>query len=272
MRNKRYVMKNKFLSVLIGMTVLGAAGCKPESPTMFAQQPTLYFGAPNIYNTTYSSGTQFSFGTYPHRTVDTFLVPVSVLGAPSPKDREFSVLTLDSAGSNAVEGKDYQLLPPYVLPANATTVNVPVVLFRSSALDSTALNFYLRIAANGNFAAPNTSQGIYGIQVSYLQKPSTWDLYLNGVKGWAVNSPNFGTWTKTKYKLILDALYNPVADTSVAAFPANYLQPPPIYAQYLQIVKNYILTNYPGNYSGAGPTLRDPDANNALVQVGPANY
>jgi hypothetical protein len=84
-----------------------------------------------------------------------------------------------------------------------------------------------------------------------------------------------GTWTKTKYKLILEALYDKASDTTVSEFPSSRFGSPAIYIQYLQLTKNYIRTKYPGNYStpvGIGATLRDPDAGNAVIQVGPANY
>ena len=115
------------------------------------------------------------------------------------------------------------------------------------------------------------------IKTAYLQKPPTWG-EPTGFP-WAGYINNFGTWTRTKYKVILDALYDPVGDTTITEFPLGTRavnQFPPVYTQYLQIVKNYIRTNYPGNYStpiGIGATLRDPDMpNNPVIQVGPANY
>jgi hypothetical protein len=62
---------------------------------------------------------------------------------------------------------------------------------------------------------------------------------------------------------------------TVSEFPYLRSAAPAIYIQYLQLTKNYIRTKYPGNYStplGVGATLRDPDAGNAVIQVGPANY
>lgn len=264
-------MKKKFIWCgLLAAAIFGA--CRPESPAMFSQQPTLYFGTPNLYVTGATSGTQFSFATYPHKTVDTLMVPVSLLGNTSSKDRQFTIATMDTSIANATEGVDYKLLNPYMLPANATSVNIPVVLYRSPALDSTAINFFLRTVSSKDFAPSNYSQSVYNIRVNYLQKPASWDFASSGVAGWAKYQTNFGSWTKTKYLLILNALYNSVSDTTTSTFPYNYLQPPSVCTQYLQIVKNYILTNYPGNYSGTGPKLLDPDANNLPVQVGPANY
>ena len=268
-------MKNKFLLGGILIVLFVGAGCKPESPTPFSSPSSLYFGAPNVFSLNYTSGTTFSFATYPHRTVDTFMVQVTLSGNPSPKDRSFSMATLDTTAANAVEGTDYLLLPSYTFPANATSVNIPVILNRTPILDSIALNFYLKIAPNKDFSASTNSQSVYHIQVTYLQKPSTWDNLPSGVTGWAGVKTNFGTWTKTKYLLILNALYNPVTDSSVASFPYYSAagQYPPVFTQYLQMVKNYINVNYPGNNGGVGATLRDPDApNDTTIKVGPADY
>lgn len=268
-------MKNKFLLGGLLIVLLAGAGCKPESPTQFSSPASLYFGEPNVFNLNYTSGTTFSFATYPHRTVDTFMVQITLSGNPSPKDRPFSVVAMDTAAANAVEGTDYILQPSYTLPANASSVSIPVILNRTAILDSVALNFYLRVAPNKDFAASTNAQSVYNIQVTYLQKPSTWDYLPSGVTGWAGVKTNFGTWTKTKYLLILNALYNPVADSSVANFPyiSTAGQYPPVFTQYLQMVKNYINVNYPGNNGGVGPTLRDPDApNDTLIKVGPADY
>jgi hypothetical protein len=106
-----------------------------------------------------------------------------------------------------------------------------------------------------------------------LQKPATWG-EIGGIQ-WAGYGPNMGTWTKTKYKLILEALYDKTSDTTVTEFPYSRFSAPAIYIQYLQLTKNYILAKYPGNYSvpeGIGPTLRDPDANNQVIKVFPSNY
>jgi hypothetical protein len=166
------------------------------------------------------------------------------------------------------------LLSPYKVAANQFGATVPVIIYRTGKLDSTSYTFALKLVANQHFELGISAQTTVVITVSYLQKPLTWDVVGTNV-GWAVYPNNFGTWTKTKYKLVVDALYSPVADSSITSFPHDRFWTGPEYAQYRQIVRNYIITNYPGNYStplGVGPTLRDPDAGNAVIQVAPANY
>jgi len=147
------------------------------------------------------------------------------------------------------------------------------VIYRTGDMDSLSINFKFQLKANENFVSGISAKTSLKIKVGYLQKPPTWG-ELTGLQ-WAGYSLNMGTWTKTKYKVILDALYDPVSDTTVSEFPFGRSQPPAIYIQYLQLVKNYIRTNYPGNYSiprGIGATLRDPDNKDSVIQVGPSNY
>jgi len=257
----------KIISYIFSIVVvLFFAACKEDVPTMFNQTDGVYF------NTTADS-LFYSFAKYPSRTSDTIKLPVNVLGNVMGTDREISVDVVNGTGMNGVQGVHYKLLGPYKLPANSFSTVLPVVVYRTPDLDSVAINFTLKLTPNANFSAGVTTKTNLKIKIAYLQKPPTWGEI--GVSQWAGYISNFGTWTKTKYKVILDALYDPVSDTTISEFPYNRSAAPAAYLQYLQLVKNYIRNNYPGNYStplGVGPTLRDPDAANSVIQVGPANY
>ncbi|MFL5739774.1 MAG: DUF4843 domain-containing protein [Flavisolibacter sp.] len=257
-------MRKKIIFIQ-SLIVFFLAACKQEVPTLFNQPDAIYF------NTTDSL--QYTFAKYPSRTVDTMRLPVMVLGNPVNADREISLENLSGPDLGAREGVHFKLLPPYTMPANKVSTVLPVAIYRTSDLDSINASFKIQLKANKNFTSGITSKMTVKVKLGFLQKPASWG-EINGIQ-WAGYSSNLGTWTKTKYKLVLDALYDTVSDTTVSEFPFSRFGPPAIYTQYLQLVKNYIRTNYPGNYStplGIGPTLRDPDANNAVIQVGPANY
>jgi hypothetical protein len=259
---------NAFL-VICAMLVAFAA-CSPDDPLQFNSPDGAYFNAK-------SDSITYSFAKYPNRLSDTVWVPVSVLGNMSAQDREISIEAVAGAGINAEAGKHYKLLTPNKIPANSTTANIPVVVYKTGEMDSVLISLKLQLKQNSNFEIGITSKSTIKVRIVYLQKPPTWG-DPTGLP-WAGYSTNFGTWTKTKYKMILNALYDPISDTTVSEFPVGSRfagQFPVAYTQYLQIVKNYIRTTYPGNYStplGVGATLRDPDMpNNPVIQVGPANY
>jgi hypothetical protein len=260
-------------ALMAGCIALLLSSCETNQLVPFEQPASVYFGSPTVFGTAVMSK-DYSFAKYPNRTTDTIRIPVSLLGEASAKDREITVVPADSSIVNARPGIEYKLLTPYKLPANAYSTTIPVVVYRTGNMDSLTYTLILKIVANEDLQPGVNAQTQYRINIAYLQKPADWDRYANA-EGWAKYSANFGTWTRTKYKVVLEALYSPSGDTSITNFPGQRFSPPPIFAQYLQIVKNYIKTKYPGNYStplGIGPTLRDPDAGNEVIQVGPANY
>ena len=259
-------MKKGFFYIIIFAAILPFAGCKEDVPTIFAEPDGIYFSAS-------SDSLNYTFAKYPGRVTDTIKVPVTVLGKPSDKDRSISIEKVSEAGINATEGVHYKLLQPYTLPAGKVSTLLPIVVYRTGDMDSLLISFKLQLKGNENFISGISTKTALKIKVGYLQKPSTWGEY-TGFQ-WAGNSAEFGTWTKTKYKVILDALYDPVSDTTVTEFPYLKSGAPVISIQYLQLVRNYIRTNYPGNYSiprGIGATLRDPDFRDSVIQVGKANY
>lgn len=243
--------------------ILFFAGCEKD-PALFKEADGLYFAATDgsIY---------YSFAKYPKKLIDTVRIPVNVFGDAAATDRAISVENVSSADLNAVEGVHFKLPATMVMPANAYKTTIPVVVYRTPDLESIAVKFKLKINQNAAFSGSGiTNQQTVMVNLAYIQQPATWGT-MTGVY-FAGYSTNFGTWTKTKYKLILDALYDPVKGETVTEFPGNRTQPPVIYNQYVIIVRNYIRVNYPGNYGGVGAKLLDPDANNQPVQVGPANY
>lgn len=259
-------MKKQIISILLSMFVLVFVACSPEELTRFNEEDAVYFNTP-------SDSMAYTFAKYPSRTVDTIKIPVTVLGSPANTDREILIESLTGTDINAKEGVHYKLLPPYIMPANKVSTTVPVAVYRTADLDNISATMKIGLKENSSFRLGFDSKSTIKIKTGYLQKPASWGEF--GGSQWAGYSLNMGTWTKTKYKVILDALYDQATDTTVSEFPYLRVGAPAIYIQYLQLTRNYIRTNYPGNYStplGLGATLRDPDAGNAVVQVGPANY
>jgi hypothetical protein len=257
-------MKKGICYIILFAAIL--SGCKEDVPTVFAEPDGIYFSAS-------SDSVYYTFAKYPNRVSDTIKVPVTVLGKPADKERAISIEKVSEAGINATEGVHYKLLQPYTLPAGKVSTLLPIVVYKTGDLDSLLISFKLQLKGNENFISGISAKTSLKIKVGFLQKPPTWG-ELTGLQ-WAGYSTNFGTWTRTKYKVVLNALYDPVSDTTVSEFPYGRSQPPAIYIQYLQLVKNYIRTKYPGNYSyprGIGATLRDPDNKDSVIQVGPANY
>ena len=258
-------MKKLIISISALAGLFFYTACSPKKPAVFEQKTGIYFGAA-------TDSLTYSFAKFPKRLSDTLKIPVKVLGDAASTDKTFSIEAATGNGITAIEGVHYKLLNPYSMPAGQLATTIPVVIYRTPGMDTTIFSFKLQLKASDDFETGMTTKSAYLVKLAFLQRPANWGT-LSGLD-WAGHKNEFGTWTKTKYQLILNALYDPVHDTTVTEFPysSSPTQIPDIARQYLQIVKNYIRINYPVNNGGTGASLTDPDANNQLIQVGPANY
>ncbi|UKJ09275.1 DUF4843 domain-containing protein [Solitalea lacus] len=262
-------MKFRFQYILAFFSMLSITACE-EKPALFTDTDGLYFG-------TADTAISYSFAKYPKKIADTLQIPVNVLGNSAASDRPIGVevVAMSELGT-AIEGTHFKILSNPVIPANAHKSTIQVAVYRTPDLESGGVKkFAIRLRKDENFPSEGISlKQKLTVNLAYIQKPASWGEYTGTVTGyWAGFSANFGTWTPTKYKLILEALYDPQTGTTVTEFPGNRFGPPVIYSQYLATVRNYIKTKYPGNYGVAGgATLTDPDNSNLPVQVGPANY
>jgi hypothetical protein len=259
-------MKKIIVYIAIITALFPFIGCKEDVPTLFNEPDGIYFS-------TTTDSLFYSFAKYPNRLSDTVRIPVTVLGKPAGTDRNIHIVSATGADVNATEGVHYKLLSPFTLPAGKISTMIPVLVNKTTDMDSLIINFRLQLQSTDQFITGISAKTSIKVSVAFLQKPPSWGEF-TGTQ-WAGFSANFGTWTKTKYKVVLQALYDPVSDTTVSEFPYTRFAAPAVSLQYLALVRNYIRTNYPGNYSnpvGIGPTLRDPDAGNNVIVVGPANY
>lgn len=261
-------MKKIFNIILVIFTCHIFFGCE-DQPMLFNDEDALYFGTTDTL-------LAYSFAKYPKRVSDTLQIPLQVLGNATDQDRTLAFEVLPTVdGKPAVEGQHYKIPNQGIIKANNVTGSLTVIIYRTSDLEEGAtVSFILKIKPNEDFQTIGIAKNQkLRINLAYLQKPASWGEFTGAITGFfAGYNTNFGTWTPTKYKVVLDALYDEKTETTVTEFPGSRFSPPILYNQYVAIVRNYIKTNYPGNYGLAGPKLTDPDNDNLPIQVGPANY
>ncbi len=261
-------MKMKPCYLFIFLVSILFVGCE--------KKPALYSEADGIYFGTADTTVSYSFAKYPKKVSDTLFIPVQVLGKSFSSDRSIPVELIPTVGdSAAVEGIHFKILDQAIIAAGAVTGDIKILVNRTADLeDGKAVHFSLRIKKNADFPSDGIAlRQKVTINLAFIQRPSTWGEYTGAITGYfAGYRDNFGTWTPSKYKIILDALYDEETGTTVSEFPFTRYSPPVQYNQYVAIVRNYIKVHYPGNYGLPGAILLDPDYDNMPVQVGPANY
>lgn len=259
-----------FINSLITILFCAVFSSCEIGPTMYTEKDGLYFGTSDTLHS-------YSFAKYPKRVTDTLYIPVNVMGDEAVIDRPIAYEIIKESGQNsAVEGTHFKVLGQPVIPAGAITGTLPIVIYRTPDLEEegTVLNFSIRLKTDDGFPIEGIAvRQKMSFSLAYLQRPTSWGEFTGGVTGFfAGYKDNFGTWTPEKYRVIINALYDPETETTVTEFPGSRFQPSIIYRQYVAIVRNYIKANYPGNYGLPGAVLLDPDEDNKPIQVGPANY
>ena len=169
------------------------------------------------------------------KTTDTLHVidiPLEITGYPADYDRYFQIV-VDKDLSTAEEGKHFQTLDnSYLLPSDEFAVNLPLTVYSTDKLlDSVTVDIVLRVIPNSDF--PNTFSDRQSARVrlsNMLTKPAMWD----NVYG----RKYFGTWSKTKYKLILQVCE--IDELPVYNGPNRYLL-----KGYGMKMQNYFRENYP---------------------------
>lgn len=98
----------------------------------------------------YQDSMEMSFESVPgDQTSAVLRLPVKVLGEVKDYDRTYKAKV---TGGTAVEGVDYEpLQAEYVLPANAASTTLPLVLLRTEKLKQGKVNMIVELAENENF-------------------------------------------------------------------------------------------------------------------------
>ena len=95
--------------LLLGAGIMLLPSCKSNQLIPFEEADAVYFGGPVVFGKPVMESS-YSFAKYPNKTVDTFWLPVSLVGFPAGQDREIVITPVDSSIVNATNGKEYKLL------------------------------------------------------------------------------------------------------------------------------------------------------------------
>ena len=141
----------------------------------------------------------YSFAYYPEEMqqgVVTF--QVTAIGFLSDKPRTVLIEQTNSADADAAKpGVHYQMAKEFVIPANATGVEVPVTLLRDESLETAEYVLDLSIVPSDDFQLGNSKRLSKSIVVTdILIKPDEWQ---------GLSRAYLGHWGREKQKLMIEA-------------------------------------------------------------------
>lgn len=246
--------KKYFISLLLSIAVVLAA-CDKERPTLYENDPAIYFDNILPGNRTipiYIDSVTVSFFDI---VGDEYTTNVKVLTQGMldfENDRYFTVRQKSAAPDEkrfeaAIPGVDYVALDdPSVsselyIPAGERFGNIPITLKRSEHVIAKQVELTLELVANDEFRLGMQDKLFFKVKYSAQpEQPSNWTAYWKGV---------FGDWGPEKHKFIIQTL---------GPMEWNYVSTPAIVvSNYWKGVMRTALQEY--NLAHPDDNLREPE-------------
>ncbi|SMC88104.1 DUF4843 domain-containing protein [Pedobacter nyackensis] len=185
----------KLYALILSLTVLLGA-CTEKDILGYENDPRLFFQIPGSGSIALRDSIIYSFPAYPNiGDHDTLWFKANIMGNASPQDREIGI-KINAKSTTAVEGVNFKF-ESKVLPANAFSVRIPIVIYKAGLKDK-SVRLEIEVAENQNFKVgfERYRKAVFIWGDKFL-KPDIWDKsnYLNA----------FGTFTETRYAFILKA-------------------------------------------------------------------
>ncbi|HBB07780.1 MAG TPA: hypothetical protein DCZ73_08475 [Bacteroides sp.] len=214
------VMKKLYKSLFVLCMAFPFVSCEKDLPVYDYEECGLMFEYQYARDSTYSYS--FAFGPS-DVTVDTVELDVALLGNVVDYDRVISLRQIPTGNNDAQAGVHYvpfddpSLVSKYVLPANATSAVIPVVLLRDASLQEADHMLKVTFQSNDDFSFVSKEQSYRNIVIAdQLIKPNNWDSYCRHF---------FGTYGKVKHQFMIDETGfrwdNEYVDTDILGYLSN---------------------------------------------------
>lgn len=196
--------------------ILLLASCNEQTIETFESEASLYFyqGTSNSKGAAQSREATYSFFLFGSRQSDNVWLDVLLTGAPASHDRPISIrqTNADAEGA-AVAGRDFEafdsptMVEVLVMPAGATSVAIPLMLRRTTAMESEEFVLELEITPNADFTAGIEERQTFSLTITAMAaRPATWaasdDTSPTGINNGYRRV--FGNWGQEKMRFLID--------------------------------------------------------------------
>lgn len=240
--------------------VLALVACKEKEIETFEDESSLFFFR-NIYNTNSKDvlqhdSTSYSFFLGGSIQMDTIWLDVLLTGTPASMDRPFLIVQSNAGESGAaIAGVHYvafdnsYVASQMVMPANQVVATIPIIMTRTSEMDTEEFRLDLEIMPNAYFVQGIKDRTKYTVKITAkATKPANWDAPNN-------YKATFGEWGQEKMRFIIEYVgYNTFDEVLITD-----------YRYYLQLKAREKLAEYEATngpiYEADGTRVEFPAAN-----------
>lgn len=185
----------KICALLLSFSVVFSA-CTKKDIAGYENDPRLFFQIPGSGSIPLRDSIMYSFPAHPNvGDHDTLWFKANIMGNATPHDREISI-KINAESTTAVEGVNFKF-ESKILPANAYSVLIPIVVYRAGLKDK-SVRLQIEVAENKNFKVgfERYKKAVFIWGDKFL-KPDIWDK--------SNYTSAFGAFSETRYAFILKA-------------------------------------------------------------------
>ena len=191
----KYIIACPALLMMLG-------GCNEQEAALYSDEPKISFTRGDNGYGQQDSVTQSFFLLPSDQLRDTVWVELSLEGTSSATPRTIKIEQTNIGKAGAAEaGKHYvafddpSLKEAMQLPANAVSVNIPVILLLDNSLYNEKVAIEMTVAENENFKPGIEENRNFKVTTTAMaEEPSTWSTW----------QYYFGEWGSVKMKFIID--------------------------------------------------------------------
>lgn len=176
--------------------------CREQEAALYSDEPKISFTRGDDGYGQQDSVTQSFFLLPTDQMRDTVWVELSLEGTPYSVPRSIKIEQTNAGEAGAAEAgihyvafDDPEIADAMQLPANAVTVNIPVILLLDNSLYNEKVAIEMTVAENENFKPGIEENRNFKVTTTAMaEEPSTWSTW----------QYYFGTWGSVKMKFIID--------------------------------------------------------------------
>lgn len=245
--------------VLYIIPILLLAACQEQTIDRFESESSLYFyeGASNSKGAAQGAEGTYSFFLFGSRQSDNVWLDVLLTGAPASTDRPITIRQTNAdADGAAVAGRDFEafdspvMAQALVMPAGATSAAIPLMLKRTTAMDTEEFVLELEIAPNASFTAGIEERQTFALTITAMAaRPAMWGEATQTSNGY-VNA--FGAWGQEKMRFLIDNVGYTNFEESLDGYQSHITD----LKRYWNMKAREALAKH---YADGNPTLFEPD-------------
>ncbi|WP_181151253.1 DUF4843 domain-containing protein [Sphingobacterium gobiense] len=156
-------------------SLIVVSSCQKAPLETYNHHSNIYFSLDSVLR----DSMIFTFAYDMSKTVDTFYIPIQIIGHRIPSDRSYRAY-VEQDSSTAIAGQHYKPLETqYPMPGDQGRDSLPLIVYNTPDLENRSVSLLLKLRENEDFGTENLQRIRAKVILSaQLEQPEWWSMWL----------------------------------------------------------------------------------------------